>query len=84
MIRLAPWDVVANAFATRYGHARATPTFGRFAAPERGLPFWLALWALAIAAEFGALAPVIFRARSTSRRCRSSTGSSEARSRHAG
>ena len=33
---------------------------GRFAAPQRRLGFWLALWAAVIAAEFGALVPVIF------------------------
>ena len=33
---------------------------GRFAAPSSGLGFWLALWALAIAAEFAALVPVFF------------------------
>ena len=34
---------------------------GRFAAPQRRLGFWLALWAAVIAAEFGALVPVIFQ-----------------------
>jgi signal transduction histidine kinase len=58
MIRLAPWDVVANAFATRPDDARAKPTL--FASRERGLGFWLVLWAVVIAAEFGALVPVIF------------------------
>jgi signal transduction histidine kinase len=57
MIRLAWWGVVANAFATRSGDA---PNGGRFVARERGPAFWLALWALAIAAEFGALVPVFF------------------------
>ena len=60
MIRLSPLDVVATAFATRSDDARARPTMGRFAAPVRGPAFWLALWALVIAAEFGALVPVIF------------------------
>jgi signal transduction histidine kinase len=32
----------------------------RFTAPRRGRAFWIALWAAAAAAEFGALAPVIF------------------------
>jgi signal transduction histidine kinase len=60
MIRLARWDVVTNGFAPRSDDARDTPTMGRFVTPERGLAFWLALWALATAAEFGALVPVIF------------------------
>jgi signal transduction histidine kinase len=57
MIRLARWDVVASPLATASDGAEA---MGRFAAPERRLGFWLALWAAAAAAEFGALVPVIF------------------------
>ena len=57
MIRSAPWHVVASPVATTSGDA---PAMRRFAAPERRLGFWLALWAVAIAAEFGALVPVIF------------------------
>jgi signal transduction histidine kinase len=60
MIRLSSWDAVANSFATRPVAARDTRVIGRFAAPERPLGFWLALWGAAIAAEFGALVPVIF------------------------
>ena len=56
MIRLAPWGIVASPAAER-SDAQA---LSRFAAPERGPAFWLALWALVIAAEFGALVPVIF------------------------
>ncbi len=32
----------------------------RFTAPRRSAGFWVTLWALAIAAEFGALVPIIF------------------------
>jgi signal transduction histidine kinase len=60
MIRLAPWDVVASPLAATSDDAQATQAMGRFAAPARRLGFWLALWALAVAAEFGALVPVIF------------------------
>jgi signal transduction histidine kinase len=60
MIRLARWDVSESRFATRSGDAQRASAIGRFAAPERPLGFWLALWALVIAAEFGALVPVIF------------------------
>jgi signal transduction histidine kinase len=60
MIRLSSWDVVANAFATRSRGARGAQTVGRIGAPERGLAFWIALWALVIAAEFAALVPVIW------------------------
>ncbi len=55
MIRLARWDVVASA-------PDGAEAMVRFAAPARRLGFWLALWAAAIAAEFGALVPVIFPA----------------------
>ena len=57
MIRLARWDIVARSPAAATDGAGA---MGRFAAPERRLGFWLALWAAVIAAEFGALVPVIF------------------------
>ncbi|HEX6698556.1 MAG TPA: histidine kinase [Solirubrobacteraceae bacterium] len=60
MIRLSSWDAVANSFATRSVDARGAGAIGRFAAPVRGPGFWLALWALVIAAEFAALVPVIW------------------------
>jgi signal transduction histidine kinase len=60
MIRLAQWDVAASRFAPRAAGARPSPAIGRFAAPQRGLGFWIALWALVIAAEFAALVPVIW------------------------
>jgi signal transduction histidine kinase len=60
MIRLASWDVVASPFASRSNDAPAARVMGRFAPHERRLGFWLALWAAAIAGEFGALVPVIF------------------------
>ena len=52
---------MANAFATRSRDARGDPDDRAASrAPERGLGFWLALWALVIAAEFAALVPVIW------------------------
>jgi signal transduction histidine kinase len=60
MIRLARWDVVASSLAAGSRDARSTRAARRFAVPERGLGFWLTLWALAVAAEFGALVPVLF------------------------
>ena len=60
MVRLARWDVAASRLASSSAAARGSPAMGRFAAPERGLGFWLALWALVLAAEFGALVPVIW------------------------
>jgi signal transduction histidine kinase len=56
MIRLAPSGVVAIP-AAKGSDGQA---LSRFAAPRRSPAFWLALWALVIAAEFGALVPVIF------------------------
>jgi hypothetical protein len=48
--RVAPGAVVAHGLAT---------TSSRFTAPGRGVAFWAALWTLAVAAEFGALVPII-------------------------
>ena len=39
------------------GHARTTR---RFAGTEHGLGFWIALWAVVVAAEFAVLVPVLF------------------------
>ena len=83
MIRLASWDVVANAFATR-SRARGVQTIGRLGGPEHGLGFWFALWAVVIAAEFGALVPVIWPDEAPVEAVESSTGWSAARSRRAG
>jgi signal transduction histidine kinase len=33
---------------------------GRFTAPARSAKFWVAMWSVAVAAEFGALVPIIF------------------------
>jgi signal transduction histidine kinase len=60
MIRLARWDMAASRYAPRSVAARPSPAIGRFAAPQRGPGFWLALWVLVVAAELGALVPVIF------------------------
>jgi signal transduction histidine kinase len=42
------------------GALAAPPAPHRFAAPRRGAPFWVGLWALAAAAELGALVPIVF------------------------
>jgi signal transduction histidine kinase len=60
MIRLARWDVATSRHAPSSVAARPSPALGRFAAPQRGAGFWLTLWVLAVAAELGALVPVIF------------------------
>jgi signal transduction histidine kinase len=60
MIRLARWDVVASRLAPGSVDARGSRTVRRFTVPERGLAFWLSLWALVIGAEFAALVPVIW------------------------
>ena len=59
MIGLARWDVVASRLAPGSADARGSRTVRRFTVPERGLAFWLTLWAVAIGAEFAALVPVI-------------------------
>ena len=58
MIRLARWDVVASRLAPGSRDARGAQAVRSFAGPEHGLGFWFALWAVVIAAEFGALVPV--------------------------
>jgi signal transduction histidine kinase len=60
MIRWAPWGVVASDLAMEPVGERSDQLLGRFAASERRRAFWIALWAAAIAAELGALVPVIF------------------------
>ena len=60
MIRLARWDVAASTFASTPADARGDRTIDRLSAPVRGPGFWLALWAVAIGAEFAALVPVIW------------------------
>ena len=59
MIRLARWDVAARSLATSRD-AGGAATIGRLSAPVRGPGFWLALWAVALGAEFAALVPVIW------------------------
>ena len=70
MIRLAQWDVAASTFATSPAGARGDRTIDRLSAPVRGPGFWLALWAVAIGAEFAALVPVIWPGEEPSRPCR--------------
>ena len=60
MIRLARWDVAASTYASSTAGARGDRTIDRLSAPVRGPGFWLALWAVAIGAEFAALVPVIW------------------------
>jgi signal transduction histidine kinase len=52
LIRQTPWGDMAT------GLVAQSP--GRFAARDRRLAFWIALWLAAVAAEFGALIPVLF------------------------
>jgi signal transduction histidine kinase len=55
-----PGALVANGGATRASADGGRSLPSRFTAPGRSTGFWVWLWALAIAAEFGALLPVIF------------------------
>jgi hypothetical protein len=48
MIRLARWDIVASRLAPGSRDARGALAVRSFAGPERGLAFWLALWAVAL------------------------------------
>jgi signal transduction histidine kinase len=55
VIRWAPGAVVAGGLAPSAGALS-----NRFTAPRHGTAFWVALWTVAVAAEFVALVPVIF------------------------
>jgi signal transduction histidine kinase len=58
--RLAPGAVVTSGLTTRAGAHPGVRVSSRFTAPTRGAGFWVALWIAAVAAEFGALVPIIF------------------------
>ena len=58
--RWAPPAVFARGAAPGRGAHRALPTSERFTAPRLGSGFWIAMWTLAVAAEFVALVPIIF------------------------
>jgi signal transduction histidine kinase len=51
---------VTSRWAPVAGAHHGMSGLGRFAAPHRGAAFWAALWTLAVAAEFGALVPIVF------------------------
>jgi signal transduction histidine kinase len=59
-IRLASWGAVESDLVARPVSRRSAHVVSRFTAREHGAEFWIALWALAIAGEFGALVPVFF------------------------
>ena len=58
--RWAPRAAVASGLAPSPGAQPAVRVSHRFTAPRRGAGFWVALWTVAVAAEFGALVPIVF------------------------
>jgi hypothetical protein len=58
--RWAPRVVVASGLAPSPGAQPAMRASRRFTVPQRSAGFWVALWTLVVAAEFGALVPIIF------------------------
>jgi hypothetical protein len=60
IMRWAPRVVVASGFPRRVGAHSGIRVPSRFTAPARGAGFWAVMWTLAVAAEFGALVPIIF------------------------
>ncbi len=58
--RWAPKAVIASGFATNAGAQPGIPVSSRFTAPARAAGFWAVMWTLAVAAEFGALVPIVF------------------------
>src|SRR3954454_18635122 len=60
MIRFTPWGAAASDLVTKPVGRRSAHVLTRFAAPARSPVFWTALSAAALAAELGALAPVVW------------------------
>jgi signal transduction histidine kinase len=58
--RWAPKAVGAAGIAPTAGAHHGTWMASRFAAADRAAGFWAAMWTLVIAAEFGALVPIVF------------------------
>ena len=58
--RWAPKASIASGLATSAGTQPAIRVPSRFTAQARGAEFWVVMWTLAVAAEFGALVPIIF------------------------
>src|SRR3954471_2855025 len=59
-VRLAPWGVVESDLVAPPVSRRSADVLTRFGARAHGTEFWVALWVVAAAAEFGAMVPVIF------------------------
>ncbi len=59
MFRWAPQDAVVSRLATQSPSSSSMDVLGRFAVPTRRPAFWLALWAAVVAAELGALLPIL-------------------------
>jgi signal transduction histidine kinase len=59
-VQLTPVGTVKSDLVARPVSRRSAHVLSRFTARERGIAFWVAMWGLAAAAEFGALVPVIF------------------------
>jgi signal transduction histidine kinase len=61
-IRLAPSGVVESDLVAPPVTRRSADVLGRLTAPVHSGRFWVALWALAAAVQFGVLVPVLFPA----------------------
>jgi signal transduction histidine kinase len=59
-IRLAPWGGMESDLVAPPVTRRSADVLSRVTAPEHSARFWLALWAVAVAVEFGVLVPVLF------------------------
>jgi signal transduction histidine kinase len=58
--RRAPEAIVASGFAAPAGAHPGMWVSSRFTAPGRSGRFWVAMWTVAVAAEFVALVPILF------------------------
>jgi signal transduction histidine kinase len=59
-VRLTPWGAVENDLVAPPVTRRSADALSRVMAPERSGRFWIALWILAAAVQFGVLVPVLF------------------------
>jgi hypothetical protein len=59
-VQLTPVGTVESELVARPVSRRSAQVLSRFTARRRGAAFWVAMWIVVAAAEFGALVPVIF------------------------
>jgi signal transduction histidine kinase len=59
-VRLAPWGVMESDLVAPPVTRRSADALSRVTAPEHSGRFWIGLWVLAAAVQFGVLVPILF------------------------